>query len=169
MVSLSSSDNVTLSRFLVIRTGLDHGVSLSSDNVLSLFLVIEQGKVLKVLHTIEDAFIISQYSLFHNEGPVLSMAIDSKKGHLYVGTAMEVQRIPLADCGRYGDSCRECILSRDPYCGWDAARRRCTPIPAGYNISTGALTQSLDHSNASICGEAAGECHSASSLTLYLH
>lgn len=60
-------------------TGLDLGVSLSSDNVLSLFLVIEQGKVLKVLHTIEEAFIISQYSLFHNEGPVLSMAIDSKK------------------------------------------------------------------------------------------
>ncbi|XP_035601875.1 semaphorin-7A-like [Oncorhynchus keta] len=130
-------------------------LAVNDEHYSVLYLGTEQGKVLKVLHTIEEAFIISQYSLFHNEGPVLSMAIDSKKGHLYVGTAMEVQRIPLADCGRYGDSCRECILSRDPYCGWDAARRRCTPIPAGYNISTGALTQSLDHSNASICGEAA--------------
>lgn len=39
----------------------------------------EQGKVLKVLHTLDEAFIISQFSLFHNEGPVLSMAIDSQK------------------------------------------------------------------------------------------
>lgn len=39
----------------------------------------EQGKILKVLHTSEDVFIISQYSLFHNEGPVLNMAIDTQK------------------------------------------------------------------------------------------
>lgn len=59
------------------------------------------------------------------------------QGHLYVGTAMEVQQLPLADCGRYGDTCRECILSRDPYCGWDRARRRCIAIPPGYNVTTG--------------------------------
>lgn len=59
------------------------------------------------------------------------------QGHLYVGTAMEVQRLPLADCGRYGDSCRECILSRDPYCAWDRARRKCIAIPPGYNVTTG--------------------------------
>lgn len=39
----------------------------------------EQGKVLKVLHTSEGVFIISQYSLFHNEGPVLNMVVDSQK------------------------------------------------------------------------------------------
>ena len=39
----------------------------------------EQGKVLKVLHTSEDAFIIAQYTLFHNEGPVQNMAIDGPK------------------------------------------------------------------------------------------
>lgn len=39
----------------------------------------EQGKVLKVLHTSEGVFTISQYSLFHNEGPVLNMAIDAQK------------------------------------------------------------------------------------------
>lgn len=50
---------------------------------------------------------------------------------------MEVQRLPLADCGRYGDNCRECILSRDPYCGWDRARRKCIAIPPGYNVTTG--------------------------------
>lgn len=43
------------------------------------FISTEQGKVLKVLHTSEGVFIISQYSMFHNEGPVLNMAIDSQK------------------------------------------------------------------------------------------
>lgn len=43
------------------------------------FVSAEQGKVLKVLHTSEGVFIISQYSVFRNEGPVLNMAIDSQK------------------------------------------------------------------------------------------
>ncbi|XP_026862481.2 semaphorin-7A [Electrophorus electricus] len=139
----------------------DHFTHIVADTVLAvndehysiIYLGTEQGKVLKVLHTNEEAFIISQYSLFHNEGPIISMAIDSQKGHLYVGTAMEVQRLQLADCNRYGNSCRECILSRDPYCGWDLAKKKCMAIPADYNIATGGFLQSLDQSNASDCGD----------------
>ncbi|XP_034553421.1 semaphorin-7A [Notolabrus celidotus] len=130
-------------------------LAVNDEHYSVLYLGTDQGKVLKVLHSSEGVFVVSQYSLFHNEGPVLNMAIDSPKGHLYVGTAMEVQRLPLADCGRYGDTCRECILSRDPYCGWDRSRRKCIAIPPGYNVTTGALIQNLDHSNSSVCGEAA--------------
>ncbi|XP_060776560.1 semaphorin-7A [Neoarius graeffei] len=141
----------------------DHFTHIVADTVLAvneehysvIYLGTEQGKILKVLHTIEEAFIISQYSLFHNEGPIINMAIDSQRGHLYIGTAMEVQRLPLADCSRYGDSCRECILSRDPYCGWDLAKKRCLAIPSNYSATTGGLLQSLDQSNASICGDTA--------------
>lgn len=115
------------------------------------------------------------------------------QGHLYIGTAMEVQRLPLADCSRYGDSCRECILSRDPYCAWDLNKKRCLAIPANYNVTTGyvfsllkympnishsiifvqfyilqlinlcggflysRLLQSLDQSNASVCGDTTGK------------
>lgn len=139
----------------ITHTVADIVLAVNDEHYSVLYLGTEQGKVLKVLHTSEGVFIISQYSVFRNEGPVLNMAIDSQKGHLYVGTAMEVQRLPLADCGRYGDTCRECILSRDPYCGWDRAARRCIPIPPGYNITTGALLQNLDRSNSSVCGEAA--------------
>ncbi|KAM4600682.1 semaphorin-7A [Polymixia lowei] len=139
----------------ITHTVADIVLAVNDEHYSVLYLGTEQGKVLKVLHTSDEAFIIAQYSLFHNEGPVLNMAIDSQKGHLYVGTAMEVQRLPLPDCGRYGDTCRECILSRDPYCGWDRARRRCIAIPPGYNITSGALIQHLDQSNASVCGEAA--------------
>ncbi|XP_016343512.1 semaphorin-7A-like [Sinocyclocheilus anshuiensis] len=140
----------------------DHFTHIVADTVLAvneehysiIYLGTEKGKVLKVLHTIEGAFIIAQYSLFHDDSPVINMAIDSKKGHLYIGTELEVQRIPLADCGRYGASCQECILSRDPYCAWDVSKKKCTAIPPDYNISTGTLVQTLDHSNASVCGYA---------------
>ncbi|XP_036440091.1 semaphorin-7A isoform X2 [Colossoma macropomum] len=143
----------------------DHFTHVVADTVLAvneehysvIYLGTEQGKVLKVLHTNEEAFIISQYSLFHNEGPIINMAIDSQKGHLYVGTAMEIQRLQLADCSRYGDSCRECILSRDPYCGWDLAKKKCLAIPANYNITTGGFIQGLDQSNASVCGDTAAQ------------
>uniref|UniRef100_A0A8C9XUS2 Si:ch211-113g11.6 n=1 Tax=Sander lucioperca TaxID=283035 RepID=A0A8C9XUS2_SANLU len=124
-------------------------LAVNDEHYSVLYLGTDQGKVLKVLHSSEGVFIISQYSLFHNEGPVLNMAIDSQKGHLYVGTAMEVQRLPLADCSRYGDTCRECILSRDPYCGWDRSRRKCIPIPPGYNRST-SPREVLVQSNTSI-------------------
>ncbi|XP_030014348.1 semaphorin-7A [Sphaeramia orbicularis] len=147
-LDLPSDDQIT-------HTVADIVLAVNDEHYSVLYLGTEQGKVLKVLHTSDGVFIISQYSLFHNEGPVLNMAIDSHKGHLYVGTAMEVQRLPLADCGRYGDTCRECILSRDPYCGWDRARRKCIPIPPGYNVTSGTLVQNLDHSNSSVCGEAA--------------
>lgn len=139
----------------ITHTVADIVLAVNDEHYSVLYLGTDQGKVLKVLHTSEEVFIISQYSLFHNEGPVLNMAIDSQKGHLYVGTAMEVQRLQLADCGRYGDTCRECILSRDPYCGWDKARRKCIAIPAGYNVTTGTIIQNLDQSNSSVCGEAA--------------
>lgn len=44
----------------------------------------EKGKVLKVLHTIEGAFIIAQYSLFHDDSPIINMAIDSKKVETHI-------------------------------------------------------------------------------------
>uniref|UniRef100_A0A8C8DHK3 Si:ch211-113g11.6 n=1 Tax=Oryzias sinensis TaxID=183150 RepID=A0A8C8DHK3_9TELE len=109
----------------ITHTLADITLAVNDEHYTVLYLGTEQGKVLKAIHTNQEVFIISQYSLFHNEGPVLNMAIDSQKGHLYVGTAMEIQRLPLADCSRYGDTCRDCILSRDPYCGWDKARRKC--------------------------------------------
>ncbi|KAF3839185.1 hypothetical protein F7725_017902 [Dissostichus mawsoni] len=133
----------------ITHTVADIVMAVNDEHYSVLYIGTEQGKVLKVLHTSGGVFIISQYSLFHNEGPILKMAIDSQKGHMYVGTAMEVQRLPLADCNRYGDTCRDCILSRDPYCGWDRARRRCLAIPPGYNITTGTLIQNLDQSNSS--------------------
>lgn len=37
-----------------------------------------------MLHAIEGAFIIAQYSLFHDDSPVINMAIDSKKVEAHI-------------------------------------------------------------------------------------
>lgn len=147
LLDLPKDDHFT---HIIMGTAL----AVNGEDYSVVYLGTEQGKILRVLHTPNEAFIISQFSLFRNEEPVVTMTIDSQKGHLYVGTATEIQRIPLAECSRYGDTCRECILSRDPYCGWDLGRKKCLAIPPGYNSSTGALIQNLDQSNASICGDA---------------
>ncbi|MBN3300020.1 SEM7A protein, partial [Amia calva] len=137
------------------KAAADMVLGVNDEHYSILYLGTDKGNVLKVLHTTEVAFIISQYSLFNTETPVTSLAIDSQKGHLYVGTSSEIQRLPLADCRLYGDSCRECVLSRDPYCGWDKGSDKCVAVPKGYNISSSTILQSLDQSNTSVCGDSA--------------
>ncbi|KPP77143.1 hypothetical protein Z043_103463 [Scleropages formosus] len=133
-VDLAPLDLPTQRRFTKIAA--DMVLAVNEEHYSVVYLGTENGQVLKVLHTSEEAFIISQYSLFQSEGPITAMTIDSRRGYLYVSTPAEVQRMPLADCGRYGDSCRGCVLSRDPYCGWDVVKRKCVAVPEGYNIST---------------------------------
>uniref|UniRef100_A0A673AA89 Si:ch211-113g11.6 n=1 Tax=Sphaeramia orbicularis TaxID=375764 RepID=A0A673AA89_9TELE len=90
-LDLPSDDQIT-------HTVADIVLAVNDEHYSVLYLGTEQGKVLKVLHTSDGVFIISQYSLLYASVPL------------------------------------ECILSRDPYCGWDRARRKCIPIPPGYNL-----------------------------------
>lgn len=44
---------------------------------------------------------------------------------LYVNSGSELVQLDVANCALYGDSCEECVLGRDPYCGWNGTH--CTP------------------------------------------
>lgn len=44
---------------------------------------------------------------------------------LYVNSRSELVQLDVANCAHYGDSCEECVLGRDPYCGWNGTH--CTP------------------------------------------
>ena len=46
------------------------------------------------------------------------------QGHLYAGSVSGAVQIPLATCGR-SLSCTDCVLARDPYCGWDQTKAKC--------------------------------------------
>lgn len=55
---------------------------------------------------------------------------------LYVGAASGVLQFPLSSCSRY-QSCYDCILARDPYCGWDPSTHACMVATAVANRSQG--------------------------------
>lgn len=51
------------------------------------------------------------------------------QGHIYAGSDLGAAQVPLATCGR-SLTCMDCVLARDPYCGWDAAAGKCSLVSA---------------------------------------
>lgn len=47
------------------------------------------------------------------------------QGVLYVGTSEGVAAVPVARCSVY-TTCSQCVLARDPLCGWSRAGGVCT-------------------------------------------
>ncbi|XP_063044246.1 semaphorin-7A-like [Engraulis encrasicolus] len=92
-----------------------------------LLLSMESGAVHKVLENGSDPFIIAEYHPFQPGTHILSMLLDSSEKKLYVGSSAEVVQIDLKTCSVYGKRCEDCILARDPYCGWDHEQKMCSP------------------------------------------
>ncbi|KAG8014087.1 Semaphorin-4E [Nibea albiflora] len=70
-------------------------------------------------------------------------------GQLYAGSDYGAVQIPLATCGR-SLSCMDCVLSRDPYCGWDKVTGKCILLSS----SQSELIQNVKEGNASLCPHA---------------
>uniref|UniRef100_A0ACB8G7V9 Uncharacterized protein n=1 Tax=Sphaerodactylus townsendi TaxID=933632 RepID=A0ACB8G7V9_9SAUR len=115
-----------------------------------LFLGTDQGKIHKVLQKGDQTVIIAELSPFKKEAPISNMVLDTTMGHLYVSTEFEVVRLSLADCDQYKDTCWNCVLARDPYCGWDPNGHTCSAVSQSGNYS-GSLLQSLDPKSTDVC------------------
>ncbi|KAJ6652786.1 hypothetical protein lerEdw1_010640 [Lerista edwardsae] len=139
-------NNDTYTRLAVDR--VQDAANVSRD---ILFLGTEKGKIHKVLPSREQTVIIAELSPFTNEAPVSSMLVDPTKGHLYASTESEVAYLPLADCDQYTENCWKCVLSRDPYCGWDPDSKTCTAVSQDGNRNSSNFLQSLDSQNTDIC------------------
>ncbi|XP_067246774.1 semaphorin-7A [Chanodichthys erythropterus] len=90
-----------------------------------LLLSLENGGVHKVLE--KPAFVIAEYLPFPHGTHITSMLLDDSEKRLFVSSSNEVVQIDLKACHVYGDECTECLLSRDPYCGWNGLRCTFTP------------------------------------------
>lgn len=44
---------------------------------------------------------------------------------LYVSSRNELVQLNVENCAKYGNSCEDCVLARDPYCGWNGTH--CSP------------------------------------------
>ncbi|XP_029969934.1 semaphorin-4E-like [Salarias fasciatus] len=105
----------------------------------------ESGSLLKAVKPQdEEGRVIEELQLFEDPLPVQFIEL-SQTGQLYSGTRNALAQIDARDCGRYL-SCDDCILARDPYCGWDQIRGNCAPA-----AGASSWFQSLRDGDPSMC------------------
>ncbi|XP_026205696.1 semaphorin-4A isoform X2 [Anabas testudineus] len=107
-----------------------------------LFLLTESGYLHKVVLLQSGAHIIEEIKVFEQSQPVKNLVLSIPKAVIYVGTSEGVVRVPTANCSFYW-TCAQCVLARDPFCGWDPASRACVKV-SDSQISLG---QDIDRGN----------------------
>ncbi|XP_047217419.1 semaphorin-4B-like [Girardinichthys multiradiatus] len=125
------------SRLVVMRTQAANGKHYDI-----LFLLTESGLLHKVVSLDEGPRVIEEIQVFKQPQLVKSMILSTSKGVLYVGSSEGVTAVPVARCLIYR-SCSQCILARDPLCGWSPTGRTCT----GLDGSNEDLVQHLEGSS----------------------
>ncbi|XP_078101684.1 semaphorin-4A-like [Sander vitreus] len=90
-----------------------------------LFLLTESGFLHKVVLLERGAQVVEEIQVFSQPQLVKSIVLSSSKGVLYVGTSEGVTAVPLARCSGYR-TCSQCVLARDPLCGWSRTAGVCT-------------------------------------------
>ncbi|KAL6104410.1 uncharacterized protein ACO6RY_14147 [Pungitius sinensis] len=114
-----------------------------------MFIGTEGGTILKAANHDGEMFIIEEVQLFEPPEPIKILKFSNVTGQLYAGSDYGAAQIPLATCRR-SSSCMDCVLARDPYCGWDTVDRKCVFL----SDSPRRLIQSLKAGNASLCPDA---------------
>ncbi|KAL3043306.1 hypothetical protein OYC64_003219 [Pagothenia borchgrevinki] len=107
-----------------------------------LFLLTESGYLHKAVLLQGGAHVIEEVQVFEQPQPIKSLKLSTAKGMIYVGSSEGVVRVPTANCSFYW-TCPQCVLARDPFCGWDPASRACV----GASNSQASLGQDVDRGN----------------------
>ncbi|XP_040198940.1 semaphorin-7A [Rana temporaria] len=97
----------------------------------------DDGILHKIVEQVDGAMNVLEMKPFNNMSKILFLDLDLNNREqrvLYVGSAQEFSKVRLDDCRAYNKSCSDCVLSKDPYCGWFGGE--CQSI---LNNSTGPL------------------------------
>ncbi|XP_077327027.1 semaphorin-7A isoform X3 [Lithobates pipiens] len=81
----------------------------------------DNGTLHKVVEQVDGAMNVLEIRPFNKMSKILYLDLDLSNREqrvLYVGSAHEFSKIRLDDCRLYNKSCLDCVLSKDPYCGW---------------------------------------------------
>ncbi|XP_045919151.1 semaphorin-4E-like isoform X3 [Micropterus dolomieu] len=140
---------------LLVRTGtqfskivVDQVTSLDGRQHQVMLVGTESGWLQKaVMFDGEDGRIIEELQLFLTPQPVNFLQLSLETGQLYSGADNVAVQVNVRDCSRY-TSCDDCLLARDPYCGWDRIRGQCAPV---VGASLGSMIQSLTDGNVTLC------------------
>ncbi|CAM4704000.1 unnamed protein product [Leuciscus chuanchicus] len=119
---LLSSTEERYSRLAVQRTQAANGQSYTI-----LFLLTESGFLHKVVLLAKGPHIIEEIQTFKQPQTVKNILLSKRKGVLFIGSSEGVFRVPVSNCSAY-PNCAECVLARDPFCGWDSKTRACVTV-----------------------------------------
>ncbi|XP_073541400.1 semaphorin-4G [Phyllobates terribilis] len=100
------------------RIAVDRVTALNNEQYDVLFLGTDNGWIHKAVVINNKVHIIEEIQVFKTPQAVENLVVSKKQNSLYIGGQSGVLQIPLSGCNRY-TSCYECVLSRNPYCGWD--------------------------------------------------
>ncbi|XP_070776905.1 semaphorin-4E-like [Enoplosus armatus] len=140
---------------LLVRTGtrfskivVDQVTSLDGRQYQVMLVGTDSGWLQKAVRFDgEDGHIIEELQLFQTPQPVNFLQLSSKTGQLYSGGNNVAVQVNVRDCSRY-TSCDDCLLARDPYCGWDKTRSQCTSVVGAL---LGFMIQSLTDGDIRMC------------------
>ncbi|XP_028254720.1 semaphorin-4B isoform X1 [Parambassis ranga] len=110
------------SRVTVMRTR-----AVDGNQYTILFLLTESGFIHKVVLFERGPWVIEEIQVFREPQRVKNIVLSLSKGLLYVGTSEGVTAVPVANCSIYR-TCSQCVLARDPMCGWSQAGSFCTEV-----------------------------------------
>ncbi|XP_061588059.1 semaphorin-4E [Cololabis saira] len=111
-----------------------------------MFIGTEAGTVLKAVNYDGEMFIIEEVHVFQSPEPIKNLKFSNVTGQLYAGSDLGAAQMPLATCER-SLTCWDCVLARDPYCGWDSVDGRCVFLSS----SQRQLIQSVKKVDVSLC------------------
>ncbi|XP_012990560.1 semaphorin-4E isoform X1 [Esox lucius] len=138
------------------RLVVDNVLALDGERYAVLFIGTENGYVQKAVNYAGEMFIIEEIQLYQTPDSIKTMRLSSSTGQLYTGSDYGAVQMPLSDCGRY-ELCLDCVLARDPYCGWDLSAGLCSDVSNSKYASeitsyfSGKIIQSLKEGDISKC------------------
>ncbi|KAM4602771.1 semaphorin-4D [Polymixia lowei] len=113
-----------------------------NSNHTVLFLSLENGRVHEVLERKTEGFLIAEYKPFNQKTRIINMIFHPSTRKLYVSSSSELVQVDLESCARYGTHCEDCVMARDPYCGWNGSH--CAPV-------TQEAVQDVEEGNQAAC------------------
>ncbi|XP_073918863.1 plexin-B3 [Castor canadensis] len=123
---ISGRQSVEAQPLLQLEQPISAVAALQADGHTIAFLGDTQGQLYKVFLN------GSQGQVYHSQqvgppGSAISpdLLVDSSGRHLYVLTAQQLDRVPVAACPQFPD-CTSCLQAQDPLCGWCVLQGRCT-------------------------------------------
>ncbi|XP_074538737.1 semaphorin-4B-like [Halichoeres trimaculatus] len=114
-----------------------------------LFLLTDSGFLHKAVLSDGGVQVVEEVQVFTEPQLVKSLVLSSAKGVLFVGTSEGVASVPVARCSIYA-SCSQCVLSRDPLCGWSRSRRACRSLQDALEGGLEDMAQDVEHGNVSV-------------------